>query len=162
MAPRRRRTGQARSRVGTIGKKAQTTIEGFDELVKNIRRMSDQARVKILTGAVDQGGREALQIMQELAPRAPGSGTRGYHGADRLESQTLFSRRDSRARSVGAHLDRGQWSSAGHLRFAEFGTVRKPGGKPFVRPTARRMRKRMIDITVSHWRKATRFLGGLR
>ena len=150
MARRRRRTGLAR--VGGITKKFRAETEGFDKLVKNLRRMSDQARVQILEGAVEEASVEALSLMKQLAPRAPGAGTRGYHGADRLTISKVFVRRDSRAAAVGIHrgLDRGWW-----LKFAEHGTV-FADEQPFIKPTGRAMRQRMLDIVAKHWRIVVR------
>ena len=146
------RRARGRGTVGGITKRTQAKVEGFDELVKNLRRMSDQARVKILEKAVDQGSNEALAIMEDLAPRAPGAGTRGWHGADRLINVKQFSRRDSRAKNVGIGR---QTDGAWWLKFAETGTIFATE-QPFIRPTAKRMRKRMIDITVMWWRQAVR------
>ncbi len=148
----RRPRARGRGTVGGITKRSQTKIEGFDELVRNLRRMSDQARVKILEKAVDQGSTEALALMEQLAPRSPGAGTRGYHGADRLINVKQFSRRDARAKNVG--IGRGG-GGAWFLKFAEVGTIHSPE-QPFIKPTARAMRKRMIEITVMWWRQAVR------
>ena len=147
-----RRRARGSGTVGGITKKAQIEIEGFEELKRNLRRMSDQARVKILTGAVDQGAEEALALMSQLAPRAPGAGSRGWHGADRLINVKQFSRRDSRAKNVGIGRESdGAW----FLKFAETGTI-FVAEQPFIKPTAKAMRKRMIDIVVAHWRQAVR------
>ena len=127
MARRARGSGT----VGGITKRAQQ-VEGFEDLVKNLRRMSDQARVMILEKAVDQGSKEALDIMEQLAPRAPGAGTRGWHGADRLINVKQFSRRDSRAKVVGIGR---QTDGAWWLKFAAFGTIFAVE-QPFIRPTA--------------------------
>ena len=151
----RPRRGVGRSTIGRISKKQQTQITGFKEMIANINRITDVARVEILTRAVDQGGRETLKIMEDLAPRAPGAGTRGFHGADRLQNQKLFSKRDSRARSVGIHRDNGRYSTAAHLKFAEFGTIFVPA-RPFMRPAAREMRVRMVRIVLLHWKRVTR------
>ena len=138
--------------VGQVGKRQQVKIEGFEELTRNLLRLSDQVRVEVLTKAVDEGAEETLDLMQALAPRAPGAGARGYHGADRLRDTKLFSRRDSRARAVGIH---GGSDSAWHLMFAEVGTIHSPD-QPFMKPTAQAMRKRMVDIIVKHYRLAVR------
>ena len=147
-----RRRGRARGSVGGITKTAQVETEGFDELVKNLRRISDQARVQILTRAVDQGSMEALALMEQLAPRSAGGGTRGYHAADRLVNLKQFSRRDSRAQNVG--IGRGS-DGAWALKFAEFGTIFHPE-TPFIKPTATAMRPRMIQIIFDHWRQVVR------
>ena len=141
-----------RGRVGGITKGVQVETEGFEELVSNLRRMSDQARVQILERAVDEGSKEALSLMEQLAPRAPGAGTRGWHGADRLINAKIFSRRDSRAQAVGIGR---QSDGAWWLKFAELGTIWAPE-TPFIKPTANAMRRRMIQIVIAHWRIATR------
>jgi len=144
-----RRRGRARGSVGGITKTAQLEVEGFDQLVKNLRRISDQARVQILEGAVNQGAEETLALMEQLAPLSPGAGSRGYHSADRLVNLKQFSKRDSRARNVGVGRGAdGAWA----LKFAEHGTVFHPE-TPFIKPTAQAMRKRMIQIIIAHWRK---------
>ena len=148
----RRRRARGRGTVGGITKAARTKVEGFDELVRNLRRMSDQARVKILEKAVDQGSKEALALMEQLAPRAPGAGSRGWHGADRLINVKQFARRDARARNVGIGR---QSDGAWFLKFAETGTI-FVAEQPFIKPTARAMRKRMIEITFAWWRQAVR------
>ena len=147
-----RRRGRARGIVGGITKAGRTEIEGFDELVRNLRRLSVEVRLKILNDAVDQGAEEAHSIMEQLAPRGPGAGARGYHGADRLINVKHFSRRDSRSKDVGIGR---QSDGAWFLKFAETGTIFS-AEQPFIKPTARAMRKRMIDIVIQHWRKAVR------
>ena len=140
-----------RARVGGISKGVQIETEGFDELVKNLRRMSDQARVQILEKAVDRGSKETLNIMQQLAPRAPGAGTRGWHGADRLINAKIFSRRDSRAQAVGiGRKTDGAW----WLKFAELGTIWS-AETPFILPAGRAMERRMVQLVIQAWRRAT-------
>lgn len=144
-----RRRGRSRGSIGGITKTAQLEVEGFDELLKNLRRISDQARVQILEGAVDQGAEETLAMMDQLAPRSAGSGSRGYHSGDRLVNLKQFSKRDSRARNVGVGRGAdGAWA----LKFAEHGTIFHPE-TPFIKPTAQAMRARMIQIIFQHWRK---------
>ena len=138
----RRRAIRGKGTVGGITKKSQLEIEGFEELKRNLLRLSDEVRVKILNDAVDEGAEEAHSIMSQLAPRAPGAGSRGYH----------FSRRDSRAKNVGIGR---QSDGAWFLKFAETGTI-FVAEQPFIKPTAKAMRKRMIDIVIAHWRRAVR------
>ena len=148
----RRRAIRGKGTVGGITKKSQLEIEGFEELKRNLLRLSDEVRVKILNDAVDEGADEAHSIMSQLAPRAPGAGSRGYHGADRLINVKHFSRRDSRAKNVGIGR---QSDGAWFLKFAETGTI-FVAEQPFIKPTAKAMRKRMIDIVIAHWRRAVR------
>ena len=150
MARPRRPTGRAR--VGTITKKARSEIEGFEELTANLRRLEDRARVELLDGAVRDGSEEALAIMEQLAPKSPGSGLRGRHGADLLMIMKIFTRRDSRAAAVGisSGSDGAWW-----LKYAEYGTIFAVG-QPFIQPTGRAMRKRMIDIIFAHWDRAVK------
>ena len=143
---------RARSSVGTVGKRQQGALQGLEELRANIKRLGIKVQLEIVSRAVDDGADEALVLMKQLAPRAPGSGTRGYHGADRLRIFSIFARRDSRARGVGIIRGReGAW----FLKFAELGTIFHPE-TPFIKPTGRAMRKRMVDIIVRHWRRAVR------
>lgn len=143
---------RARGSVGGITKGIRLEVDGLKALEKNLRRISNQARVQILNNAVEQGAVETLDIMQALAPRSSGTGTRGYHGADRLRIMKIFSRRDSRAAAVGISTEPG---GAWFLKFAEFGTEFQPDD-PFIRPTANAMRKRMPQIVLKWWKRAMR------
>ena len=145
---------RVRGRVGGITKRDQLKIEGFEDLVKNLNRLNNGVVVEILEGAIEDGGLEALTLMKQLAPRSDGSGSRGYHGADELKRSKLFSRFNSRAMAVGIHRGRhGAW----FLKYAELGTIFH-SEQPFLKPTGRSMRSRMVQIVITHWRRAVRML----
>ena len=146
MAPR------VRTGVGSLGgKRAQKSIQGFDELTRKLRRISDQSRVEILKKAVDEGADETYEIMTRDAPRNPTGPTRppAGHGSDNIviASPKRRARRDSRALIIGP--------TSFWMWYQEFGTpFHNP--QPFVEPTGRAMRPRMIRIIEKHMRKVLR------
>ena len=124
-------------------------VIGVEELKANLNRLSVQVRSEILVAAVDEASDEAHSRMLALAPTAPGSGTRGYHGADRLINVEGVKTRDARERNIGLGPE------AWFLVFQELGTVHH-ARQPFITPTKRAMKKRWLFIIKQHYDLAVR------
>lgn len=124
-------------------------VIGVEELKANLNRLTLQIRSEILGSAVDEASDEAHSRMLALAPIAPGSGTRGYHGADRLINVEGNTTRNSRERNIGLGPD------AWFLVFQELGTIHHVK-QPFIRPTKRVMKRRWLFILKAHYDKAVR------
>ena len=138
--------------VGSLNSaRARKSVDGFDELTRKLRRISDQSRVEILTKAVDEGADETFKIMSQEAPRNPGGPTRPPlgHGSDNITIATpkRRRRRDSRALVVGP--------TSFWMYYQEFGTPFHTAN-PFVEPTGRAMRPKMVQIVAKHMRKVLR------
>ena len=129
--------------------KREAEVRGIEELKANLNRLSIQVRSEILVNAVDEGSDEAHSRMLALAPLAPGSGTRGYHGADRLINVEGTKTRDGRERNVGLGPE------AWFLVFQELGTIHHPK-QPFIRPVKRAMKRRWLVIVKEHYDRAVR------
>jgi HK97 gp10 family phage protein len=111
--------------------------------------MTDDLRVEVLEGALEDAVEETRAWEQQLAPRAPGAGSRGYHGADFIVDRKAWTRkRDTRAMLVGP-----DHRLARHLMFQEFGTIYHPA-QPFIRPVVRKMRPRTLEIVADHAKRA--------
>lgn len=142
-------TQRRRGSVGSLrGKRAQQSIEGLDEMIHALNQITDQARVKVLTKAVNKGADEAHAEMVRWAPRNPGGPTRppAGHGSDNITiaKPKRRARHDSRALVVGP--------TSFWMYYQEFGTPFHPA-QPFVEPTIRKMRKRMVAIVAGEMRK---------
>ena len=126
-------------------------IEGVDELRRRIAKMTIAARVRVLGAAVDEGAKSAADEMSRRAPRndeGPTRPSRG-HGADNIVTarSTDRKKKDRRALVVGPT---DSW-----MFFQEFGTPHH-SPQPFVRPTIKAMKSRMLKITEKHMKRALR------
>ena len=101
-------------------------VVGLKELERKLGRMARQTQGRILSDAVMKGGEVVRDIAEAIAPRAPGMGTRGFHGAEFIDVEV--EERPGRATAnVGAQ------KKAFWLNIQETGSVHMPA-QPWLTP----------------------------
>ena len=108
-----------------MANKATVRIEGMNDLERKLRRMTDRTQGRILREAVQKGADAVRDVAESLAPRAPGSGTRGFHGAENVISEVAIDKPMHVVVHVGARRGRGvPWrESAFWLDIQETGSM---------------------------------------